>query len=124
MDKVNTAMTNLGLSNSLSREIAEYFITNDSTSTLQTELNDFMKKRISKTYAVLCSIQIFKESIRTNFITSSLLWTNIKNGKITKKLEFDKLDWSEIDRNDNEVIGRVVSKMETLLKTPEDVLVK
>jgi len=56
MDKVNTAMNNLGLSSKLSREISEYFITTDSTSKLQDELNDFMKKRISKTYAVLCSI--------------------------------------------------------------------
>lgn len=56
MDTVNTAMNNLGLSSNLSREIQEYFITNDSTSNLQKELEDFMKKRISKTYAVLCSI--------------------------------------------------------------------
>jgi hypothetical protein len=56
MDKVNTAMNNLGISSKLSREISEYFITTDSTSKLQDELNDFMKKRISKTYAVLCSI--------------------------------------------------------------------
>jgi hypothetical protein len=34
MDKVNTAMTNLGLSSELSRDIQEYFITNDSTRNL------------------------------------------------------------------------------------------
>lgn len=56
MDTVNTAMNNLNLSQDLSREIQEYFITTNSTSRLQDELNDFMKKRISQTYRILCSI--------------------------------------------------------------------
>lgn len=56
MDTVNTAMKALNLSDDLRREITEFFITTNSTSTLQHELDDFMKKRISQTYRVLCSI--------------------------------------------------------------------
>ena len=56
MDTVNTAMKNLNLSVNLRRDISEYFITTNSTSSLQKELNDFMKKRISQTYRILCSI--------------------------------------------------------------------
>lgn len=41
-----------------------------------------------------------------------------------KKDAFKHLDWSEIDRHDNEIITRVVSKMETMLRIPEEVLVK
>lgn len=47
MDTVNTAMNNLKLSPELTRKIQEFFITTNSTSTLQNELNDFMRKRIS-----------------------------------------------------------------------------
>ena len=37
---------------------------------------------------------------------------------------FKRMSWPEIDKLDNEVINKIVSKMETLLKTPEDILVK
>jgi len=72
MDTVNTAMKTLNLSNDLRREVTEFFITTNSTSTLQNELNDFMKKRISQTYRILCSIQIFKKTIKENPITCKL----------------------------------------------------
>ena len=55
MDTVNTAMNALGLDSDLRRSITEYFITTDSTSSLQEELDDFMRKRISQTYRILCS---------------------------------------------------------------------
>ena len=63
MDTVNTAMHALNLSEELSREIVEFFITTHATHELQTELNDFMKKRISKTYRVSCNMFIFKECV-------------------------------------------------------------
>ena len=47
MDTVNTAMKTLTLSSDLRREVTEYFITTNSTSELQRELNEFMRKRIS-----------------------------------------------------------------------------
>lgn len=47
MDTVNTAMNNLNLTENLRREVNEFFITTNSTSTLQSELDDFMRKRIS-----------------------------------------------------------------------------
>jgi len=56
MDTVNTAMKTLNISKDLRREVTEYFITTNSTSTLQKDLNEFMKKRISHTYRILCSI--------------------------------------------------------------------
>lgn len=66
MDTVNTAMNALGLDEDLRRKVTEYFITTNSTSTLQEELDDFMRKRISQTYRILCSIQIFRKSILEN----------------------------------------------------------
>lgn len=33
------------------------------------------------------------------------------------------MDWAEIDKLDNEIIYKIVSKMETLLKAPEAYLV-
>ena len=63
MDTVNTAMKNLNLTNELRREVKEFFMATNSTSTLQNELNDFMRKRISQTYRILCSIQIFKNTV-------------------------------------------------------------
>lgn len=69
MDTVNTAMNTLNLSSDLRRRVNKYFITTNSTSTLQNELNEFMKRRISQTYRILCSIQIFKATIQTNPIT-------------------------------------------------------
>ena len=75
MDTVNTAMNNLNLTDSLRREVNEFFITTNSTSTLQSELDDFMRKRISQTYRIICSIQIFKEAVTTNKITSQLFDT-------------------------------------------------
>ena len=73
MDTVNTAMNALGLEIDLRRSISEYFITTDSTSTLQQELDDFMRKRISQTYRTLCSMKIFDETIHTNYITKKIL---------------------------------------------------
>jgi|TARA_B110001450_G_C17352267_1_gene372076 CRP-like cAMP-binding protein len=46
------------------------------------------------------------------------------NNKMVKKHQFSKMSWTEIDKLDNEVINKIVSKMETLLKTPEEELVK
>tara|TARA_B110000305_G_C19257100_1_gene547619 strand:- start:144 stop:749 length:606 start_codon:yes stop_codon:yes gene_type:complete len=69
MDTVNTAMNALGLDEDLRRKVTEYFITTNSTSTLQEELDDFMRKRISQTYRILCSIQIFRKTILENYIT-------------------------------------------------------
>lgn len=70
MDSVNTAMNNLKLSQDLRREVNEFFITTNSTSTLQSELNEFMTKRISQKYRNICQIQIFRATIRDNVITS------------------------------------------------------
>ena len=47
-----------------------------------------------------------------------------KHEKIQKKWIYKHLDWAQIDRLDNEVINKIVSKMETLLRNPEDILVK
>jgi hypothetical protein len=47
MDTMNTAMKTLNISKDLRREVIEFFITTNSTSSLQKELDDFMKKRIS-----------------------------------------------------------------------------
>ena len=101
MDTVNTAMNNLKINASLRREVNEYFITTNSTSTLQAELDDFMRKRISQTYRVICSIQIFKESIATNAIWKQLL----------------------ASFNRDEVVSNIVKRMDTMLKTPESVLI-
>ena len=106
MDTVNTAMKNLNLSADLRREVNEFFITTNSTSTLQNELNDFMKKRISQTYRILCSIQIFKNTVQTNPITSNL---------------FRNFTPANEAYND-EVINNIVKKMDTMLKTPESTL--
>jgi hypothetical protein len=102
MDTVNTAMNNLNLSSSLRRDVNEFFIQTNSTSTLQNELDDFMRKRISQTYRIICSIQIFKNAVKTNIITSKLMNTN----------------------NEGEVINNIVKKMDTILKTPESILCK
>lgn len=100
MDTVNTAMNNLKLNASLRREVNEFFITTNSTSTLQAELDDFMQKRISQTYRVICSIQIFKDSLSTNSITKKLI--------------------SSFNRE--EVTSNIVKRMDTILRTPESVL--
>ena len=107
MDTVNTAMNNLNLSQDLRREINEFFISTNSTSTLQNELNDFMRKRISQTYRILCSVQIFKKTINTNYITSHLLQQG-----------------DQYIYYNNEVINNIVKRMDTMLKTPETVLIK
>ena len=106
MDTVNTAMKNLNLSADLRREVNEFFITTNSTSTLQNELNDFMKKRFSQTYRILFSIQIFKNTVQTNPITSNL---------------FRNFTPANEAYND-EVINNIVKKMDTMLKTPESTL--
>lgn len=102
MDTVNTAMNNLNLTATLRREVNEFFITTNSTSTLQSELDDFMRKRISQTYRIICSIQIFKEAVTTNKITSQLFVNQ--------------------NYNKDEVISNIVKRMDTMLKTPESIL--
>lgn len=104
MDTVNTAMNTLNLSKDLRRDVTEFFISTNSTSTLQNELNDFMKKRISQTYRILCSIQIFKKTVTTNYITSKLL----RSGSDSAAYNY-------------EVINNIVKRMDTMLKTPETV---
>ena len=99
MDTVNTSMKMLNLSPNLRREITEFFITTNSTSELQKELDDFMKKRISQTYRIMCSIQIFKKAITKNNITSQLF----KNNASSKVY-------------DEEVLTNIVRRMETVLK--------
>lgn len=79
LDTVNTAMKALNLDQMLRREITEFFITTNATQVLQGELEDFMKKRISQTYRVLCSIQIFKETVQENSITKQLLRPGLEN---------------------------------------------
>ena len=66
-----------------------------------------MEKRISQTYRILCSIQIFKKTVKTNPITKSLMR--------------DEKDLSGSGYND-EVINNIVKRMKTILKTPEFVL--
>ena len=103
MDTVNTAMKTLNLSSDLVREITEYFITTNSTSELQKELNEFMRKRISQTYRILCSIQIFKTAVQNNHITQHLF----------------KKDNALYDQD---VLTNIVKRMETVLKMPEEYL--
>lgn len=98
-------MKTLNLSLELRRDVNEFFITTNSTSTLQNELNEFMKKRISQTYRILCSIQIFNQTIRENAITSKL---------------FRMGDTNDIYETD--VINNIVKRMDTMLKTPESIL--
>ena len=69
LDTVNTAMKALNLNVELRREVTEYFITTNTSLVMQGELEDFMKKQISQTYRVLCSMYIFKESVTNNLIT-------------------------------------------------------
>jgi hypothetical protein len=69
LDTVNTAMKALNINKDLRREVTEFFQTTNATQVLQTELRDFMRKRISQTYRVLCSIYIFKDTVKTNPIT-------------------------------------------------------
>ena len=103
MDIVTTAMRQIDTPPELRDEINDFFFTTHSTSTLQNELNDFMKKRISQTYRILCSIQIFRKTIQDNPITSYLL----KGGN---------------ELHNQEVINNIVKRMDTILKTPEAVL--
>uniref|UniRef100_A0A7S3CT47 Cyclic nucleotide-binding domain-containing protein n=1 Tax=Strombidium rassoulzadegani TaxID=1082188 RepID=A0A7S3CT47_9SPIT len=105
MDTVNTAMKTLNLSKDLRREVTEFFITTNSTSTLQNELNDFMKKRISQTYRILCSIQIFKKTIKVNPITCMLFRVGEENQVFNQ-----------------DVVNNIVKRMDTMLKTPESIL--
>ena len=107
MDTVNTAMNALNLDEGLRRAITEFFITTNSTSTLQGELDDFMRKRISQTYRILCSMQIFRETILDNYITKRVL-RPIGN--------------TENESYNEDVIINIVKRMETLLKVPESPL--
>lgn len=107
MDTVNTAMNALGLDIDLRRSISEYFITTDSTSTLQQELDDFMRKRISQTYRILCSMQIFDKTIHENYITKKIL---------------RPIGKTENQSYNQEVMTNMVKRMETLLKIPESSL--
>jgi hypothetical protein len=50
--------------------------------------------------------------------------TEYINDKLKKKITFKHLNWAECDKHDDEVINKIVSKMETLLKIPEDVMIK
>jgi hypothetical protein len=61
-----------------------------------------MKKRISQTYRILCSIYIFNTAIKSNVITKQLMIGN--------------------PNKDTEIIENIVKRMETLLKTPESKL--
>ena len=47
LDTVNTAMKALNINKDLRREVTEFFQTTNATQVLQTELRDFMRKRIS-----------------------------------------------------------------------------
>ena len=62
-------MKALNLNTPLRREITEFFITTNTSLVMQGELEDFIKKQISQTYRVLCSMYIFKDSISNNLIT-------------------------------------------------------
>ena len=104
MDTVNTAMNALRLDDTLRRSITEYFITTNSTSTLQEELDDFMRNRISQTYRILCSKQIFRNTIIENHITKKIL---------------RPMNRPENESHNQEVITNIVKRMETLLKIPE-----
>lgn len=67
-----------------------------------------MKRRISQTYRILCSIQIFKSTIQTNQITKHLF----RKGEA-------------LDSGFNQdVINNIVKRMDTVLNTPEFVLCK
>lgn len=107
MDTVNTAMNALNLDPNLRRSITEYFITTNSTSTLQEELDDFMRKRISQTYRILCSMQIFRKTITENYITKKIL---------------RPVNKPENNGFNQEVMTNIVKRMETLLKIPESPL--
>lgn len=96
-------MNNLNLPENIRRKVKEYFMETNSTSTLQNELNDFMTKRISQTYRILCSIQIFKDTVKINPATRHLF----KSGK-------------NCTNYNNEVINNLVKRMETKLKSPEE----
>ena len=98
-------MKALNLDKDLRREITEYFITTNVTQVLQKELEDFMKKRISQTYRTLCTIHIFKETIKINQVTNQLLKSGLEN-KVYNQ----------------EVIENVIKRMETILKSPESKL--
>ena len=58
-----------------------------------------MKKRISQTYRVFCSIYIFRDSVKINKVFSQIL--------------------PEEEKGIMEVVETLVKRMETLLKTPE-----
>lgn len=66
-----------------------------------------MKKRISQTYRILCSIQIFKSTVHKNYITSRLL-----------------RDGPDCHAFNYEVINNIVKRMDTMLKTPETIFCK
>jgi CRP-like cAMP-binding protein len=68
-----------------------------------------MRKRISQTYRIICSIQIFKAAVRKNVITSQLFTDD--NSK------------SEITPRNKEIIENIVKRMDTMLKSPESILI-
>lgn len=106
MDSVNTAMNNLKLSQDLRREVNEFFITTNSTSSLQNELNEFMTKRISQKYRNICQIQIFRSTIKENLITKQLV--------MVEGLNTDKQE---------QIIKIIVTRMEVMLKSPESIII-
>lgn len=101
MDTVNSAMKNLIITEDLKRLISEFIITTHNTQELQRELGDFIKKRISQTYRVQCSIYIFDDAVKSNIIFSQLFKGN------------DYL------AHDKELIEQIVKRMETVLEPPE-----
>ena len=63
-----------------------------------------MEKRISKTYANFCSIEIFEYALNNNTITKDLI--------------------NSEENIYGEIIANIVKRMEIILETPEHVLVK
>jgi len=66
-----------------------------------------MKRRISQTYRILCSIQIFKKTIQNNHITKHLF----RDEKLESSVGYNQ-----------DVINNIVKRMDTVLNTPEYVL--
>lgn len=104
LDSVNTAMNSLNLDKNLKREISEFFITTNNTSVLQQELDEFMTDRISQTYRILCQKEIFRKTIKENYLTRKIMRKNVPINEYYN----------------SEVINNVVKRMDTMLKNPED----
>ena len=79
LDTVNTSMNHLMLPVDLRRKILEFFIKTHALQEMQDELRIFMKKRITHSYQVHCSIYIFKWTLKHNAITSHLMLRGKEN---------------------------------------------